>query len=71
VRLLGLLLLGLLLPGCALHPPTPGQMIVGMMGRSTWMHLECPDKLPPFVLQDVTCPHGCGFSCLPGRWDKP
>jgi hypothetical protein len=64
-----LLLLALLSPGCAMHQTTAQQLVVGLLSGRSLVHFACPDKLPPFILQDVTCPNACGFSCLPGRWN--
>jgi hypothetical protein len=56
------LLTALTLPGCGTRKQAAYVVLA---------NVRCPDRLPVKVLQDVTCPNTCGFSCLPGRWDKP
>ena len=57
-----LALMALVMPGCVsvetklLGPPRP---------------LICRDGKPVLILQHQDCHDGiCGYSCLPGRWDR-
>lgn len=63
------LALALVMPGCALHE-VRDQIAIGLLARTSnaVIYVTCPDKLPPLILQDATCPQACGYSCLPGRW---
>jgi len=61
------LLLAVGCAGCALHAE-PGEFVAGLLSRSSLIRIICPDQLPPYILQDVSCPRACGYSCLPERW---